>query len=191
MPTEPDVSLIELIDITSGITDEPLVLVCLVSKGNLHEDFDIKSALIGSGFGPSIVPNVAKHKNGHKYNLVVSRSYIELLSARLQGFTLITDYDLFALDDSFKRIHGILAARKKACENAFTIAKESQAQRWTPGSEKCYRLAFAKAGLEREFVEQVIYRDIQVSHSRDSCFVRLLTVIRAPTYGLLSSTKAY
>ncbi|KAI4276143.1 MAG: hypothetical protein L6R35_006227 [Caloplaca aegaea] len=77
------------------------------------------------------------------------------------GFTLIADYDPFASADDIERIHGILQARKRARDNTFAIAKKARRRRWTPGSEECYRKVFAKAGLEREFDEEVVNRDIQ------------------------------
>ena len=172
----------------------PLILVCLVPKGILPEYFDIESALSGSGITTSMVPNVAEHKNRNGYELVAVQSYVELLSTRLQGFTLIADYDPFAPADDVERIHGIAEARKRARDNTFAIAKEAKRRRWTPGSEECYRRVFAKAGLERNFDEEVLNRDIQVSYSQVSCILRQLTITREPTHRLLSSlssTKAY
>lgn len=170
----------------------PLILVCLVPKGILPEYFDIESALLGSGITTSMA--LTEHKNHDKYELVTVQSCVELLSTRLQGFTLIADYDPFAPADDVKRIHGTVEARKRARDNTFAIAKKAKCRRWTPGSEECYRKIFAKAGLEREFDEEVLNRDIQVSYLRVSCFLRLLTVTREPTHRLLSSlssTKAY
>ncbi len=172
----------------------PLILVRLVPKGILPEGFDIESALIGSGITTSMASNITEHKNREKYDLVAVQSCVEMLSTRLQGFTLIADYDPFAPADDVQRIHGIVEARKRARDNTFAIAKKAKCSKWTPGSKECYRKVFAKAGLEPEFDEEVLDRDIQVSYLQVSCFLRLLTVIREPTHRLLSSlslTKAY
>ena len=117
-----------------------------------------------------------------------------MLSTRFQKFILITDYDPFATADDVQRIHGIVEARKRARDNIFAIAKKAKRRKQTPGSKECYRKVFAKANLEREFDEEVLDRDIQISYSQLSCFLRLLTIIKESTHGLLSilsSTKAY
>lgn len=61
----------------------PLILVCLVPKGILPENFDIESALIGSGVTISMAPNITEHKNHDKFELVALQSCVELLSTRL------------------------------------------------------------------------------------------------------------
>ena len=148
-----------------NFANEPLILVCLVPIGILPEGFDIESALIGTGITTSMAPNITEHKNRDKYDLVAVQSCVELLSTRLQGFTLIANYDPFAPADDVERICGIAVARKRARDNTFAIAKKAKRRRWTPGSEECYRKVFAKAGLEREFDERVLNRNIQVSYS--------------------------
>ena len=171
-----------------------MILGCLVPKGILPEGFDIESALIGSGITTSMAPNITERKNREKYDIVAVQSCVKMLSTRLQGFTLIADYDPFAPADDVQRIHGIVEARKRARDNTFAIAKKAKRRKWTPGSKECYRKVFAKAGLERDFDEEILDRDIQVSYLQFSCFLRLLTVTREPTDRLLSSlssTKAY
>ena len=170
-----------------------MILVCLVPKGILPEDFDIESALVGAGITTSVAPNIAEHKNRDKYELAVVQSCVELLSTRLQGFTLIADYNPLVPADDAIRIHGIAEARKRARDTAFAIAKQAKREKWTPRSEALYREIFVKAGLEREFDEEVLNRDIQVSYPQDSCILRLLILTREPTPGRLrglSSTKA-
>ncbi len=75
-----------------SFANEPLILVCLVPKGILPEYFDIESALLSSGITTSIASNITEHKNYDKYELVTVQSCVELLSTRLQRFTLISDY---------------------------------------------------------------------------------------------------
>jgi len=81
----------------------------LLPKGNLPEDFHIKSALLGSGITIFIAPNVAELKD-HNYELVVAHSCVQLLSNRLQGFILATDYDPFTPAKDDVRIHGVVEA---------------------------------------------------------------------------------
>lgn len=109
-----------------------------------------------------MTPNIVELMD-HKYELIIARSCVELLSSRLQGFILVNNYDPFAPAEDDVRIHGFVEAKRRARVKALPNAVEAICEGWKPASE-CYHNAVVIAGLETALDRAILERDIRVSH---------------------------
>ena len=171
-----------------------LIFVHLISKACLPDTFDIESALVDADITTFMTLSIIEHNNREEYLLAIAPSCVSLLSTRLRGFTVILVQNHLAPADYMTRVHEIIEVKKRALNNAVTIAQKTESEKWTPDVIECYRKAFEKTGQKQELNENVLNRDFQVSYQDASIYLRLLTFIRETTHIFLislSMKKAY
>ena len=100
----------------------PFILVCLIPKKILPEDFDLDTELSSLDITISMTPNIVERENLELYELVIAQACAELLSTKLHRFKINTKHKSFAPAESDIRIHGIVEANRRARVSSLRVA---------------------------------------------------------------------
>jgi len=175
--------------LNSDLAKGPFILVCLIPKEILPEDFDLDTELSGLGITTSMAPNIVEREDLGLYELVIAQACAELLSTKLHRFKINTKHKPFAPAESDIRIHGIVKANRRARVSSLRVAVKAIRKGWRPGTEECYRNVIAEAGLETTLERENLNWDIRVSHWQTVFLVQLLMLPRKPIHRSLRVSR--